>query len=209
MFEFGPIRSKFGRACFAVAAVSVYAGCSTAVERLGNPGSGGTSAVDGSSPEAHSGLAPTAGPSTDPSQCLASLTLEEGFNCLGMAPECWTRVTATIDGHVVVTQPPIGDAGTGIRVERQVSSEWQAQLAEWMCAPSLRAAAETQNTCTALCSDVFLTVTITSEDGLSIRDPFGGPCICAIPQHPYTKAYEVLFGGILPEYFPSVRNPPL
>ncbi len=140
--------------------------------------------------------------------CLDWLLVEEGFNCLGLVPECWTRLRADLDGRVRVEQPPTDYAPSGVDSTSQLGNLHLDQLAAFACEAGLVESLRDPNSCTEPCSDVFVEVQGGTVDGEVYRNQFAGPCVCTIPEHPLSRAHEFMFSVILPAYFPSVKHPP-
>jgi hypothetical protein len=109
---------------------------------------------------------------------------------------------------MTVVQPPIGDAAVGNDVTVPLSVEDLARAQSLMCNADLIRSLELRDTCTAPCSDVFVTVEGGVSDGMEWLDPFAGLCVCAMPEHPYSDLYGLLVLELLPKYFATLKHPP-
>lgn len=146
---------------------------------------------------------------TEQLACMDWVLVDEGFNCLGLAPECWTRVTITTAGEVSVEQPIFGDASTSPPPAEELDNEDQERALKFMCDASLISLLETPGACSAIpCNDVFVVVEGSDSSGRNLRNPVAGPCVCTDETHPFSRLHAFVFSDLLPKYFPSVKHPP-
>lgn len=140
-------------------------------------------------------------------QCLASFYVEQGFNCLNIVPQCWTRVSVSTQGVIVVTQPSNADGGPDLRWTGELDADDSTLVSELACDETFVSKLELRNTCGAPCSDFFVSIGGEKPSGSELTDPFAALCICDTPDDVYTSVFELLIEQFLPRYFPDVKHP--
>ena len=144
----------------------------------------------------------------DADECLDWLLLDEGFNCLGLVPECWTRVAIDFEGEIAVEQPTALDGGPPVRSVQRLDEADLELVRGLMCESALRTLLSAPGDCSETrCTGVIVVLEGGDGSGTELRDPIAGPCVCTDETHPYSRTYALFVDVLLPRYFPNVKHP--